>query len=411
MSETGIRATEFSLSNASRPLLVLGPSLGTSVIALWEESAAVLVEHFDVVGWDLPGHGASLPIPESFDGQLTIADLAADVLQIVDRVQSVRGDSGAPFYYAGVSVAGCVGLQLSLDHPERIAAAALICTGAQIGDPGSWNARADLVSAAGASSQIGGSAQRWFAPGFMARNQSRSDTLLRSLQATDSFSYAAVCRALAEFDLRAELAHIRAKILVLSGAEDQAISAELHAELVDNLPAAESAWLSGVGHLAPAESPAEVAGILRASFSPDAERFWSASLPASENPSFAAGLAIRQEVLGVEHVAGAITSAAEFGADFQALITAYAWGEIWTRPGLDRRSRSMITLTALTANAHWEELAMHIKAARGNGLSWDEIKEVLLQSAIYCSVPNANNAFKIAGQIHQEEMQHREEMP
>ena len=82
--------------------------------------------------------------------------------------------------------------------------------------------------------------------------------------------------------------------------------------------------------------------------------------------------------------------------DFQELITRYAWGSIWTRPGLDRRSRSMITLTALIARGHHEELAMHLRAARTNGLTDDEIKEVILQSAIYCGVPDANTAFRVA---------------
>ncbi|MFJ3404600.1 4-carboxymuconolactone decarboxylase [Promicromonospora sp. NPDC090134] len=108
------------------------------------------------------------------------------------------------------------------------------------------------------------------------------------------------------------------------------------------------------------------------------------------------GAAVRRQVLGDGHVDSAIVGTTAFTADFQDLITRYAWGEIWNRPGLDRRSRSMITLTALIAGGHWDELAMHVRAAVRNGLSVDEIKEVLLQTAIYCSVPSANHAFKIA---------------
>jgi len=108
------------------------------------------------------------------------------------------------------------------------------------------------------------------------------------------------------------------------------------------------------------------------------------------------GMAVRREVLGDAHVDRATAAATDFTADFQELITRFAWGSIWTRPGLDRRSRSMITLTALIARGHHEELAMHVRAARRNGLTVDEIKEVLLQSAIYCGVPDANTAFRIA---------------
>ena len=114
------------------------------------------------------------------------------------------------------------------------------------------------------------------------------------------------------------------------------------------------------------------------------------------------GMEVRREVLGDEHVDGAIERTTEFTADFQDLITRYAWGEIWTRPGLDRRTRSAITLTALIALGHFEELAMHLRAARRNGLTDDEIKEVLLQTAIYCGVPSANRAFAVAQRVLEE---------
>ncbi|MEU4385545.1 4-carboxymuconolactone decarboxylase [Promicromonospora sp. NPDC023805] len=115
------------------------------------------------------------------------------------------------------------------------------------------------------------------------------------------------------------------------------------------------------------------------------------------------GTTVRREVLGDTHVDRAVAGTTPFTADFQDLVTRYAWSEIWTRPGLDRRSRSMITLTALVAGGHWEELAMHVRAAVRNGLSVDEIGEVLLQTAVYCSVPSANRAFAIAQEVLSEE--------
>ena len=117
------------------------------------------------------------------------------------------------------------------------------------------------------------------------------------------------------------------------------------------------------------------------------------------------GMEVRREVLGSEHVDRATESATDFTRDFQQLITEYAWGTVWTRPGLDRRSRSLITLTALVARGHHEELALHVRAALTNGLTVDEIKEVLLQTAIYCGVPAANSAFRVAQQVRDEEDQ------
>jgi 4-carboxymuconolactone decarboxylase len=115
------------------------------------------------------------------------------------------------------------------------------------------------------------------------------------------------------------------------------------------------------------------------------------------------GMRIRREVLGDEHVDAAIARTSDFTADFQDLITRYAWGEIWARQGLDRRTRSAVTLTALVALGRLDELALHVRAALGNGLTEDEIKEVLLQSAIYCGVPAANAAFAVAQRVLEEE--------
>ncbi len=111
------------------------------------------------------------------------------------------------------------------------------------------------------------------------------------------------------------------------------------------------------------------------------------------------GMRVRREVLGDDHVDAALENTTDFTADFQNFITRYAWGEIWTRPGLDRRTRSCITLTALVALGKLEELEMHVAAALRNGLAVDEIKEVLLHSAIYCGVPAANAAFAVAGSV------------
>ena len=119
--------------------------------------------------------------------------------------------------------------------------------------------------------------------------------------------------------------------------------------------------------------------------------------------SYERGMEVRRAVLGDEHVDRAIARTTDLTADFQDLITRYAWGEIWTRPGLDRKTRSCITLTALVAGGHQHELAMHIRAARRHGLTPDEINEVLLQTAIYCGVPAANAAFAVAQEVLAEE--------
>ena len=118
-----------------------------------------------------------------------------------------------------------------------------------------------------------------------------------------------------------------------------------------------------------------------------------------DDPRYEAGMKIRREVLGDAHVDRATANATDFSRPFQEFITRAAWGEVWTRPGLDRRTRSVVTLTALIAHGHHAELAMHLRGALSNGLTRDEIKEVLLQSAVYCGVPAANSAFAVAQRV------------
>ena len=388
-----------------KPLLVLGPSLGTSTATLWGACAGLLTERYHVIGWDLPGHGGSPAARQFFD----IPALAASVLALVDGVLTDRGERGGTFVYAGVSVGGAVGLQLLLDYPGRISAAATICSGARIGTPQSWLERAETVRANGTPSMVTGSAARWFSAGFVERRLAVASALLQALQDTERFSYAWVCEALAGFDVRERLAEIGVPVQAVAGSDDVVTPPEFAAEIAAGVIDGRLAVIDGVAHLAPAENPGEVAILLaelmeRASgqrFSgnsvePDFEDLGSAK---TVDQVLAEGMRVRREVLGDAHVDRAIVSATDFTADFQELITSYAWGSIWTRPGLDRRSRSMITLTALVALGHHEELALHVRAARTNGLTEDEIKEVLLQSAIYCGVPAANTAFRIAQQV------------
>ena len=119
----------------------------------------------------------------------------------------------------------------------------------------------------------------------------------------------------------------------------------------------------------------------------------------SRDEAHARGMEVRRDVLGDAHVDRAVERTTPFTEDFQDLITRYAWGEIWSRPGLDRRTRSVITLTALVATGREHELAMHVRAALRNGLTPDELGEVLLQCAVYCGVPAANGAFAIAQRV------------
>ena len=374
--------------HAGLPLLLCGPSLGTSATALWSDAAALLDDAFHVVGWDLPGHGSSPASTEPF----TMAELARAVLGLADKTLAERGQPGATFAYAGDSAGGAVGLQLMLDAAARVTSAVLISTGAKIGEADGWRERAELVRTSGTPVMVEGSVQRWFAPGFVEREPEITARLLHSLQDADRFGYAAVCDALAGFDVRDRLAEITVRVLAVTGESDAVAVPEMARAIAAGVRTGRAVVLPGIAHLAPAEDPQTVAALIRGHARSD--------LTVQQVRD--AGMKVRREVLGDAHVDRAAAMASGFTRDFQDLITEYAWGTIWTRPGLDRRSRSLITLTALVARGHHEELAMHLRAARTNGLTDDEIKELLLQTAIYCGVPDANTAFRIAQQVLEE---------
>jgi 3-oxoadipate enol-lactonase len=233
------------------PLVVLGPSLGTSTI-LWEQVVPLLAQRYRVVAWDLPGHGASAPAREPF----TVADLA-------DAVAERIADLGAGrVYYAGVSLGGATGLELLLRHPDMVDRAAIIASGAQVGEPSGWHERAAQVRAQSTSSIIIASAQRWFAPGSIEGQPELSGRLLHALQDADDESYALCCEALAAYDVRDRLAEIGTPLVALWGEHDAVAPEAKSVEVADGVRDGRSARLDDVAHLPPAEQPTETARAL-----------------------------------------------------------------------------------------------------------------------------------------------------
>ncbi|GAA3772471.1 3-oxoadipate enol-lactonase [Streptomyces phyllanthi] len=326
-----------------------------------------------VVRWDLPGHGGSAA--DLIGPGATVGDLAGLVLALADSLGIER------FAYAGVSLGGAVGLHLAVHHPDRLSSLAVICSSAHFNGSRPWEERAALVRREGLAELAKSADSRWFTPGFTVPE------LVADHRDADPGAYAACCDALAAFDLRDRLSEITAPTLLVAGREDPATPPAHLREIADAVPGSSLTELAGASHLAPAERPEAVLAALRGHFGGHASR----------------GMEVRRQVLGDTHVDRAQARQTPFTARFQDFISRYAWGEIWTDPTLTRRERSMITLTALVAHGHYDELAMHVRAARRNGLTPEEIGAVLLQTAVYCGVPAANSAFAAAQRVLAEE--------
>lgn len=249
-----ITATLLGARAPGRPLLVAGPSLGTTT-ALWEQVAASLGADVEMLGIDLPGHGASPAATASF----TVEELAAGILAAVEQ----RRGPGATFFYAGDSLGGAAGLALALLAPQQLLGLAPMCTGAKIGEPAGWHERAALIRSDGTDAVVEGSRQRWFAPGFTDREPALTERLLQQLRDVDDESYALACEALAGFDLRDQLHRITAPTVVVSGELDVATPPETGAQIAAGIGGARQVVLDDVAHLAPVEAVEDVTTVLR----------------------------------------------------------------------------------------------------------------------------------------------------
>ncbi|MEU6994976.1 4-carboxymuconolactone decarboxylase [Streptomyces sp. NPDC046465] len=430
MSETMQQTLQYRFDGPEdAPVLILGSSLGTTW-HMWDRQIPELIRHWRVFRFDMPGHGGAPAHP------------CGSVGELVDRLLATLDELGVHrFGYGGCAFGGAIGVELALRHPQRVASLALIAASPRFGTADEFRQRGVIVRSNGLDPIARSAPDRWFTPGFAAAQPAITDWAVQMVRTTDPGCYIAACEALAAFDVRAELGRVGVPTLVLVGSEDQVTGQGEARTLVAGIPDARLAVVPGASHLAPVEQPAAVTDLLVRHFSsawqpaPDATMGGQSALsapplkpvlapspapvtpvaeigpaeqpvavPGSAAPDlYDAGMKVRREVLGDAHVDRTLAAADDFSGDFQELVTRYAWGEVWNRPGLDRRSRSCVTLTALVAGGHLDELAFHTRAALRNGLTPAEIKEVLLQAAVYCGVPAANSAFRVAQAVIREE--------
>lgn len=237
------------------PVLVLGPSLGTD-LGLFDAQIAALGGELRIVRFDLRGHGRSEVVP----GSCTMADLADDVLALLDRLGIER------FSYAGVSISGAIGQQLALTVPDRVDRLAIIASAARFADPPSWPVRGQQVREQGTGFLVPSRTGTWFPAAWAEQHPEEAERLLGMLQATPAEGYASCCEAIGSFDARDRLGDIAAPTLTVAGAEDPATTVEMVQLIADQIPAARSIVVPGAGHLPNATHPEEVNAALRQHF-------------------------------------------------------------------------------------------------------------------------------------------------
>ncbi|MBD0711927.1 MULTISPECIES: alpha/beta fold hydrolase [unclassified Streptomyces] len=409
MSETPPNTLQYRVDGPDdAPVLVLGPSLGTT-FHMWDRQIPELTQDWRVVRFDLPGHGGAPALPFS-----SVAELGDRLLATLDALGVQR------FGYAGCSLGGAVGLDLALRAPHRVASLALVATSPRFGTADEFRQRGVVVRANGLEPMARTAPEQWFTPLFAGAQPAIVDWAVQMVRTTDPACYVAACEALAVFDVRAALDRIGVPVLVLVGSEDQVTGPAEARTLVAGIADARLAVVPAASHLAPVEQPAAVTDLLVEHFAgtaPDTSGPLTlpplpavpvaAPAPAPEPTEegrpdpYERGLSLRREVLGDAHVDQALADDPDGG--FQDLLTRYAWGEVWNRDALDRRTRSVVTLTALIAGGHREALAVHTRAALRNGLSAAELREIVLHSGVYCGFPAAETALGVVARVVEEE--------
>jgi 3-oxoadipate enol-lactonase/4-carboxymuconolactone decarboxylase len=364
------------------PALVLLNSIGTDMTA-WDACVRHLVPAFRCLRMDARGHGAS----DAPGGDYDLAMLAGDAAAVMDAAGVERG------FVAGVSLGGMVAMQLALDHPGRVDALALICTSATM-DADAWRARIGAVRAGGTAAIADLAMGRFLSPAFVRAHAATEQGIRRALLAQSPAGYAGAGAAIRDMALRDRLGGIGQPTLVVGGDRDVSTPFAEHGRHIAALiPGAEVAHLDA-GHLAQVEQPAVLAALLRRFLLPRPE------LDAAADTLFEAGLVNRRRVLGDAWVDRALARRTPFNADFQAMITRTAWHEIWGRPGLDDRTRRLLVLAITAALGRWEEFQLHVRVGLAQGgLEVEELKEVLMQLAVYAGVPAANTGFAEAERI------------
>lgn len=357
------------------PVLVLSNSLGSEMM-MWDELILHLLPYFRVLQYDTRGHGGSKN-EINIEGY-SIELLGEDVLDLLNQLNIETA------FFCGLSMGGLIGQYLGINHPQRFKKIVLSNTGAKIGNEERWNSRIETILKKGLEAIVEDTMERWFTDDYRKLNLEKVAATHAMFLRSDVQGYSNCCSAIRDADFRENLQNLEVETLVITGDEDPVTNVEQAEFLVKNIPNA-SIKVLHARHLSATELPFEFAQILITFFVGES--------------TFQKGMHVRRSVLGNEHVDRANIKINDFNADFQSFITNYAWGEIWTRPGLSKNNRSLITMAMLIALNRPTEFKMHVKAAINNGVTVDEIKEVIMQSALYCGLPAANDALHLAQEI------------
>jgi 3-oxoadipate enol-lactonase / 4-carboxymuconolactone decarboxylase len=360
--------------NDERPVLVLSHSIGADH-GMWAPQMEDLLSQFHVVRYDTRGHGAS----DVSQGEYSMEQLGRDVLGLMDALGISK------FAFCGLSLGGMIGQWLGRHAADRLTGVILANTSPLMLPASNWDTRRKLVLEGGMSAIVDMAMQRFFSAETLACRDPYAASVRSVILGTNPAGYAGCCSAIRDMDHSQILKDIRVPTLVIAGDHDVSTPWTGHGELLArDIPGAKVVRLPAA-HLSNIERPHSFTMALFEFLRPD-----------EGADALAQGYVVRREVLGDAHVDRSTAAANDFTRDFQNLITRYAWGTIWTRPGLSRRTRRLLALAIAASLGCWEEFTLHVRSGLAHQLEPCDLREILLQTAIYAGVPAANTAFHIA---------------
>jgi 3-oxoadipate enol-lactonase/4-carboxymuconolactone decarboxylase len=360
--------------NEGSPVLILSHSIGADH-GMWAPQMEDLLSHFQVVRYDTRGHGAS----DAPQGEYSIEQLGRDVLGLMDALGISK------FAFCGLSLGGMIGQWLGRYAADRVTGVILANTSPRMLPASNWDTRRKLVLEGGMQAIVDMAMQRFFSAETLARDDPYAASVRSVILGTNPVGYAGCCSAIRDMDHSQILKDIRVPTLVIAGDHDVSTPWTGHGEiLARDIPGAKAVRLPAA-HLSNIERPHSFTMAL-----------FQFLCPQNGADALAQGYVVRREVLGDAHVDRSTAAANDFTRDFQQLITRYAWGTIWMRAGLTRRTRRLLALAIAASLGRWEEFTLHVRTGLEHELEPCDLRETLLQTAIYAGVPAANTAFHIA---------------
>ncbi len=363
------------------PLLVFSNSLGTD-LRVWETLLPFLASQYRFLRYDKRGHGLSdcPPAPYHIDEHIN------DLISLLDQLDLSQ------VALCGLSVGGIIAQGVAARRPELVKELILCDTAHKIGPAQGWEDRINTVRSQGIEFIADAVMERWFATEF--RTQKPVDVALwrNMLVRTPVEGYIGTCAAIRDADMSESSARLTQPTLCVVGDQDGATPPSLVKSTAALITNSRFEVIDRAGHLPCVEQPAALAALI-------IDFLNQQNLELSR---FNQGMKVRRSVLGNGHVDRAEANKAAFDEPFQTFITEGAWGSVWSRPGLSKRDRSLLTIALMAALGHEEELAMHIRATRNTGASKTEVQETLLHLAVYAGVPFSNVAFRIAKEVYNE---------